>query len=247
MVVVQMQRVKCLNSWQLKVLMAALMLLDHLHIIHDLFSPEVTTIFTIISRCVAPVYAYLLVEGVFHTRSLKNYCLRLFALAGVVFLGNTILNKIFETFSSGVLEINLKYLYINNNVVFTLALGVFVVILIKMCEERGVKFWLCSLSLICFIVGFLYGEWGSVLLPFIVIVYVFREKTVYKIIGYSFTEIVAILLPFGEPLFFLSFPFILLYNGKRGVNTRFSKYFFYVFYPLHIWILAIINFILLTH
>jgi len=35
-------------------------------------------------------------------------------------------------------------------------------------------------------------------------------------------------------------PFIILYNGERG---RYSlKYLFYVFYPLHIWILYIVKY-----
>ncbi|MBD5549290.1 MAG: hypothetical protein HDQ97_18205 [Lachnospiraceae bacterium] len=51
------------------------------------------------------------------------------------------------------------------------------------------------------------------------------------------------LLPFGEPFYFLVFPFILLYNGERGPKSNFNKYFFYIFYPVHLWIIAIINFI----
>jgi len=39
-------------------------------------------------------------------------------------------------------------------------------------------------------------------------------------------------------------PFVLLYNGERGANTKFNKYLFYVFYPLHIWLLAIAQFII---
>ena len=246
-----MKRIKCLNALHLKLLMAALMVLDHLHIINNLFSPDVTTVFTIISRCVAPVFAYLVVEGVVHSRSLKNYCLRLFALAGVVFLGNTILNHIFKTFSEAVSETKQKYLYINNNVILTLALGTLVIFLIRLCEEKrqdkskataGLYF----LAAVCFIFGFLYGEWGSVLLPFMVVIYVFRDRTVYRLIGYAVTETIAILLPFSESLYFMAFPFILLYNGKRGPNTRFSKYFFYMFYPLHLWVIAIINFVRMT-
>lgn len=35
----------------------------------------------------------------------------------------------------------------------------------------------------------------------------------------------------------LSLPFILLYNGQRG---RKMKYFFYVYYPLHVYLLVIL-------
>ena len=42
----------------------------------------------------------------------------------------------------------------------------------------------------------------------------------------------------------LVIPFILLYNGKRGINNAsFSKYMFYVVYPVHLWILMILNFV----
>ncbi|POP33968.1 hypothetical protein C3R19_27705, partial [Blautia producta] len=37
----------------------------------------------------------------------------------------------------------------------------------------------------------------------------------------------------------LSIPFILSYNGKRGIGMR---YFFYLYYPLHLIILSIISF-----
>ncbi|WP_269719694.1 TraX family protein [Bacillus sp. AP8] len=37
-------------------------------------------------------------------------------------------------------------------------------------------------------------------------------------------------------------PFILLYNGKRGLNNPITKYMFYIFYPLHLWIIYIISY-----
>ena len=42
----------------------------------------------------------------------------------------------------------------------------------------------------------------------------------------------------------LVIPFILLYNGERGKNTLFTKYMFYTVYPIHIWILMIIRFVI---
>ena len=101
------------------------------------------------------------------------------------------------------------------------------------------------ISILCFMIGFLWGEWGTVILPFIFIEYFFCDKKVIRFWGYALIEVFAILLPLGEPFYFLVFPFILLYNGERGPKTNFSKYFFYIFYPVHLWIIAIINFMLI--
>lgn len=38
-------------------------------------------------------------------------------------------------------------------------------------------------------------------------------------------------------------PFLLLYNGKRGPSF---KYFFYIFYPIHIWVLYYLSYALLA-
>lgn len=76
-----------LNAFQIKLLMAFLMLLDHLRFIHNLMSPETAFFFTFISRCVAPMFGYLAVEGIRHSRDVKRYCLRLWIWAGSVFPG----------------------------------------------------------------------------------------------------------------------------------------------------------------
>ena len=43
-------------------------------------------------------------------------------------------------------------------------------------------------------------------------------------------------------LFITVLPFMYLYNGERGKNNKFTKYFFYIFYPAHLWIIAIISY-----
>ena len=240
-----MERFKTMNAFQIKLLMATLMLLDHLRAINGLIPSEMASVFTILSRCVAPMFAYLAVEGIRHTRDLKNYLLRLSVLAGIVYIGNAILNLFFESFSQALPDDERKYLFINANVIFTLAMGVLVITLIRRGKEKK-STGLYVLSVIGFIVGFLWGEWGTVLLPFMLIEYFFHDKLKIRILGYVLIEAIALLLPFSEPFYFLVFPFILLYNGKRGPKNGFSKYFFYIFYPVHIWILYIINFVMMV-
>lgn len=38
-------------------------------------------------------------------------------------------------------------------------------------------------------------------------------------------------------------PFILLYNGNRGMNNVFTKYMFYFFYPVHLWAIYMISYL----
>ncbi|MDE6639781.1 MAG: hypothetical protein K2K63_04590 [Acetatifactor sp.] len=49
-----MDRFKIMNAFQIKLLLAFLMLLDHLRYIHGLVPPETAAVLTLISRCVAP-------------------------------------------------------------------------------------------------------------------------------------------------------------------------------------------------
>ena len=43
-------------------------------------------------------------------------------------------------------------------------------------------------------------------------------------------------------MFILAIPFIESYDGTRGPSTAWNKYFFYVFYPAHLWIIATITY-----
>ncbi len=242
-----MERFKVINGTQMKLLMVFLMVLDHLHYIYGLIPSSTASIFTIISRCVAPMFAYLAVEGVRHTHNLKKYCLRLSVLAGVMFIGNMVLNATFRIYSGMLSDVELKLLYCNNNVIFTLALGVIMITLVQQGENqtKAKRKWFYLLGLVCFVTGFLWGEWGSVLMPFMLVEYLFHENRTMRLLGYGTIEIIALLLPFGEPLYFLVFPFIVLYNGERGKSSVFSKYFFYIFYPVHLWLIAAVNFIVM--
>ncbi|MBP3754774.1 MAG: hypothetical protein J6I66_07945 [Lachnospiraceae bacterium] len=38
---------------------------------------------------------------------------------------------------------------------------------------------------------------------------------------------------------------LLLYNGERGKNIPFTKYMFYVIYPVHLWILMIVRYMIM--
>ena len=43
---------------------------------------------------------------------------------------------------------------------------------------------------------------------------------------------------------FLVIPFMFLYNGEEGRKSSFNKWFFYAFYPIHLWVLMILSVVL---
>lgn len=240
----KMNKFKIMNAFQIKLLMVFLMILNHICYIDNLVPERLAAFFTIISRCVAPMFAYFAVEGIRKTHNLKKYCMRLSVLAGIVFAGSGILKAVLGMILQSGWRRPLE-----NNVIFTLALGVGAIALIQWGKIKqgmsGIGFYV--LSALCFLIGFFMGEWGTVLLPFMFIEYFFREKGIIRFAGYVLIEAIAILLPFSEPYWFLVFPFILMYNGERGLNTKFCQYFFYVFYPVHLWVIAIATFLVLLY
>lgn len=228
---------KKLNSFQLKVIAVIFMLADHLYLT---FPGQFSFLFHTVSRFVAPLFAFLVVEGLFHTRNKLRYNIRLFGWAVFMSVGNHIINTNFAS----------KGISVENNIFFTFAIGLTVLNLLYYSKSKsGVKkvalsifaIWLSGLG----IVG---TEGGYILIPFMIIAYSFRDNIKLKILIYITLVISLILSNYKQYSTFLSLlavvPFILLYNGERGANNKFSKYLFYVFYPLHLWILAIIQFLI---
>ena len=85
------------NATQLKYLMAAVMVLDHIPHITGIVSPLWEGIFHALTRCVGVWFAYMAMEGFIHTRNLKNYLIRLWSWALIMFAGNSLLNALFAS------------------------------------------------------------------------------------------------------------------------------------------------------
>ncbi len=242
------------NSFQLKLFFALLMVLDHLHHIPGFLPPWWMEIFHVLTRPVAPFFAYMAVEGFLYTRSRLKYNSRLFLWAGIMFLGNFTLNNV----------LNEPSLTVYNNIFFSLAMGIFA-LNIWCFQPKNTKINPKIILIIRVLIGvpitlfsFIAYEGSNSIVPFMFICYFFRNKIHFRnlatvILSFIlfFTSIqimptwqttLKLLMYNSDWLIFTAIPFIYIYNGKRGPNSKLGKYFFYVFYPAHLWIIALIGY-----
>ncbi|MGX7418642.1 TraX family protein [Carnobacterium gallinarum] len=229
----------------LKFLMAFLMVFDH---IGYFVSPEVQSIFHVLTRCVGVFFAYMAVEGFHYTHDRKAYLKRLFGMAAVMFVGNSLLSML----------INDPLKNPHNNIFLTLALGTLMLYFMSLVKQQNglAKKVLLIIGSIVILLGspFL-AEGGQIIVPFMLLSYMFYEKPAMRNLSYllfagilffmsyspypTIQETIEMLAFNSDFMFITVIPFLYLYNGKRGNNSTFSKYFFYGFYPAHLWIIAL--------
>ncbi|HEM6577600.1 TPA: beta-carotene 15,15'-monooxygenase [Streptococcus suis] len=232
--------------------MAGLMVLDHLDIIPGFIPNQLGLVFHMMTRCVAVFFAYMLVEGYLHTSNVKAYLLRLYGAAGIMALGNTLLNNFYQS----------KEIYMSNNIFMTLAVGLTLLVCLRNFAEHSRKQQIVQVVLagLLIILGALFTEGGAVVLPFILITYLGRKTPFKRNLTYGLFALLLLLSSYhpyetiemtlqmmlfnADWLFILVLPILGLYNGQAGPRTAFSRYFFYIFYPLHLWLLATIGFFL---
>lgn len=190
----------------------------------------------ILGRFSFPMFCFLLVEGFFHTHDMVKYLRNL--------LGFAVLSELpFDLALRGKL-----WDWEHQNVYFTLALGFIAIWIAQALQEKyatqaGSAFWY-KLAMIAAVLGLaglaelLHTDYGAVGVAVIYVLYAFKpQKTKSAVWAW-------VVLTLGSTLEFFCFPFIFAvkaYNGERG---RQNKYFFYLFYPLHLLVLYMVRRIL---
>ena len=199
------------------------MFLDHYHYVIG-----GSEILNVAGRIAFPIFAFTLSEGYVHTRSLKKYLLRLFIFAVSIQMPSVLLGYNYPM-----------------NIFFTLFLGLLSIYIFSLKK--------ISIILKIILIGFIlffsqkfkldYGMYGILL---IMNFSIFRNDKFKILMNFLVLNIYNVIFPkvfdLPDTQFFslISLVFIFMYNGEKG---RSMKYFFYLFYPIHFFILeAIKNF-----
>jgi hypothetical protein len=246
-----------MSGTSLKVIGIILMTIDHLHQMFILQgAPNWLNWF---GRPVAAIFIFLCAEGFYYTRSKKRYMARL--LIGFLFM--SLMNRLLSHY------LRLEEVILINNIFSTLFLASFYMGMVDLIregirEKRTKKIllalggilipWIISIallfalananrtmaSILLFIPNPLSAEGGFVMVLMGVLFYILRK---YRLAQAGVVLVIGLIagLTAGpgdfQWLMVAAVIPILLYNGSRG---RGGKYFFYIFYPAHIYLFYII-------
>ena len=251
---VKASKPKKLDSNMLKFIAITAMTIDHIAwLVYPGYSTDAAAlIFHITGRITCPIMCYFVAEGFYYTKDIRKYTARLFFFA--------VLSHFAYVFASGSFVdwksfIPFYYGDILNqtSVLWPLAWGlvmlrvvhsnkfknyfVKIILILLICVISFPSDWSCIASLCVLAMGTNRGNFKKQI--FWMLLYVFMYAVVYffaidKIYGLIHAGVV------------LSIPFLKMYNGKRGNNARinkFMKWFFYVYYPLHLFVIGIVKYI----
>ena len=233
---IPLERFKIFSSSALKLIACVSMLSDHIAKFYIYYYTRTSTtwltatLFTIAGRDISfqqllimfgrfafPIFAFLLVVGFEKTHNRKKYGISLLILA--------LLSELpFD------LMIRHHFSFYGQNVIFTLLFGYLAMCALDYFKGKPLVRLLLVvvLFLACRVVRVDYGTTGFCL---ILIMYGLRnQKTIQCVLGAS-------IMPM-KLMVFLSFMVIYMFNGEKGfIKTKFWKYFFYAFYPVHMLII----------
>lgn len=225
-----------MTSFILKIIGVITMLFDH---VGDAIIGKFSFC-NLIGRIAFPIFAFQAVQGYIYTKDFKKHMLKLFIFACI----SQIPFMLFlSTFTEEILTLN---------IFFTLFLGLLALFVYDKCKNKVLGFLFVILtSIIAYFIHVDYGTFG-ILLMFCF--YFFKDKKG----SMAITTIVLCFLRFVPDIIAthvlwyiyiqcaiftaLSLIFILFYNKNEGPK---AKYFFYIFYPLHLLILYFLHIALL--
>ena len=253
-----------LTANTLKFIAIIAMTIDHIAysfaVLNDLPQSFLNTFISIIGLIAAPTMFYFAVEGYHHTKNIKKYFSRLAIFAVISWFP-------FSYFINGGIIAGLTiHYYLFFNVIYTILLGMLAICVRRKLKNKLVKA-ILILSLIILSTPGNWGFWGVIfMLVFdyfygsfkkqafgycvVVLLYIILATNIQTSLFVFFTKGVFDLnllsVNFAMQRMGLFIPILLLYfyNGQRGGGGAFAKWFFYIFYPLHLLVLGFLQTVL---
>lgn len=201
----------------LKVVAVLSMVTDHL----ALYCMEAGTPLYETMRCFGriafPVFAFLIAEGYAYSRNRLRYFIQLLGFAFISEFPWYLLNG-----ADGM-----------HNVMFTLALGVLAIGIFDKLKERK-PLCICMILVVMAYAQWMGSDYGWRGILMIVLCYMFRKNQLCQLL-----LVFPFMMHYGIIGALLACAVLFLYDGTRGfAKGHIAKYGFYLFYPLHLLLIA---------
>ena len=206
---------------------------------------------TCVGRLTFPIFAFLLVEGYFHTRNLKQYLQRLLAFA--------VISEIpFNLTAGGAL-----FYPVHQNTLWTLLIGLCLIHILEKARLSGDRQKYLLTVPLSLILGFLLGlvtfaDYHYAGVYTVLMFYFLRKRTplnfLLQVLAMYYINVEVLsgfayqLQLFGSTVFFprqalalLALIPIWLYRGRQGPHSKPLQYTYYAFYPVHLLILGLLR------
>ena len=211
---------------------------------------------TYIGRLSFPIFAFLIVEGFYHTKNLKKYITRILMFAIITEIPFNLL-------------VNNTIIYPNHqNVLWTFLLSILCMNILEKTKNKEIDFKIAfyPIFIMTFVLLgiFLKTDYNGLGVLTVLLFYFFRIKqndtklkkiitrilqliSLYIISCYLNSTILFSINNFNiytQNLSIISLLLIWLYNEKQGLYNNYIKYLYYLFYPIHIIILFLLKVLL---
>jgi hypothetical protein len=206
---------------------------------------------TCIGRIAFPIFAFMLVEGYFHTRSVKRYALRLLLFA------------LISEIPFNLMLVSAPLYPFHQNVLWTLLIGLWMIHLNEKAKATGIMKVRLPVAAGTLFLGYVLGiisfsDYNGAGVLMVLVFYFFRDRTPLSIaaqlagmyyINFEMLKGLSYQVElFGATRFIPQQGFailamipILLYRGRKGYSAKWFQYLCYGFYPAHMLLLWLIR------
>lgn len=238
------------NRNQIKYLVIAAMLIDHIAWAFVPMESVLGQIMHFIGRLTGPTMACFLADGYIHTRNVKKYAGRLGIFALVSWVPFCLFE--FQVLPIGYSADGSAWFLPTFGVIYTLLLALLAIWLWdrgkcpKWCKVLGI-IGLCVLSV--------FGDWPIFDILYALMLFIYRDQPKKKWIWFGIISVFSFVMMglfqgfdiwgiYQLGVFMVPLLMQYCYNGQGGSRKPIHKWFFYVFYPLHLLVLGLLQMIL---
>ena len=221
----QAQKRRGLSQETLKIIACGTMLLDHIGAC--LFPRQLWL--RVIGRIAFPIYCFLLVEGVYHTKRPLQYLFRLT-------IGMILSEYFFDAALFG------GWTWQHQSVIVTLVLAYIMVRFMLLIPPLwGKLLIILPFALAAELLNTDYGALGIALVAMFVLTRRMRHRSAIQAFCICLLSVFYQGVPTLEPLAVMALLPIDFYSGRKAANSRVIQWTFYLFYPVHLAILLLVQ------